>query len=130
MSNQMVWCCCRSFAFLDPHNYFRTDSLSTQIKNAGERPRWSQTDAYILVHKYEASSPCKVMLTFFLRIDSLNVRDDTEIDWKQLPDEHWNIWSAHSLQRRWLTMKRGIKGHEEMSHAGMPSSFDLKLYLT
>ncbi|KAI0940048.1 hypothetical protein AcV5_001259 [Taiwanofungus camphoratus] len=78
-----------------------TDSLSTQIKNAGERPRWSQTDAYILVHK----------------IDSLNVRDDTEIDWKQLPDEHWNIWSAHSLQRRWLTMKRGIKGHEEMSHA-------------
>ena len=48
----------------------------------------------------------------------MNVRDDTEIDWKLLPDENWNIWSAHSLQRRWLTMKRGIKGYEEMSHAG------------
>jgi len=77
-----------------------TDSLSTQYKNQGERPRWSQMDAYLLVHK----------------VDSLNVRDDSEIDWKLLPDEHWNSWSAHSLQRRWLTMKRGIKGFEEMSH--------------
>lgn len=48
----------------------------------------------------------------------MNVRDDTEIDWKLLPDENWNVWSAHALQRRWLTMKRGIKGHEEMSHTG------------
>ncbi|KAH8094917.1 hypothetical protein BXZ70DRAFT_344152 [Cristinia sonorae] len=78
-----------------------TDSLSTQYKNQGERPRWGQMDAYLLVHK----------------VDSLNVRDDTEIDWKLLPDEHWNSWSAHSLQRRWLTMKRSIKGYEEMSHA-------------
>ncbi|KAI0355374.1 hypothetical protein OH77DRAFT_1402954 [Trametes cingulata] len=78
-----------------------TDSLAPQLKNTGERPRWSAMDAYILVHK----------------VDSLNVRDDTEIDWKLLPDENWNVWSAHSLQRRWLTMKRSIKGFEEMSHA-------------
>ncbi|KAI0774595.1 hypothetical protein C8Q74DRAFT_1199696 [Fomes fomentarius] len=77
-----------------------TDSLAPQIKNTGERPRWSAMDAYILVHK----------------VDSMNVRDDTEIDWKLLPDENWNIWSVHSLQRRWLTMKRSIKGYEEMSH--------------
>ncbi|EMD40423.1 hypothetical protein CERSUDRAFT_44910 [Gelatoporia subvermispora B] len=78
-----------------------TDSLSPQVKNMGEKPRWGQLDAYILVHK----------------VDSLNVRDDSEIDWKQLPDEYWNSWSAHHLQRRWLTMKRGIKGYEEMAHA-------------
>ena len=30
----------------------RTDSLAPQIKNTGERPRWSAMDAYILVHKY------------------------------------------------------------------------------
>ncbi|KAL6309823.1 hypothetical protein BKA93DRAFT_814710 [Sparassis latifolia] len=78
-----------------------TDSLSLQIKNMGEKPRWSQMDAYILVHK----------------VDSMNVRDDSEIDWKQLPDEHWNVWSAHALQRRWVTLKRSIKGHEEMTHA-------------
>lgn len=34
------------------HWFLRTDSISTQIKNQGERPRWGQTDAYILVHKY------------------------------------------------------------------------------
>jgi hypothetical protein len=62
----------------------------------------------------------------------LNVRDDTEIDWKTLPDRDWNLWSPHSLQRRWLTLKKGIKGYEEMTHQGLygiPLSFYL-LYLT
>ncbi|KAH0839932.1 hypothetical protein J3R83DRAFT_886 [Lanmaoa asiatica] len=77
-----------------------TDSLSKTVKNEGQKPRWSPQDAYILVHK----------------VDSLKVRDDTEIDWKTLPDSDWNLWSAHSLQRRWLTMKRSIKGYEEMTH--------------
>ena len=60
----------------------------------------------------------RIYAHIWCRVDSMNVRDDTEIDWKLLPDENWNIWSAHSLQRRWLTMKRSIKGFEEMSHAG------------
>ncbi|KIM68852.1 hypothetical protein SCLCIDRAFT_104493 [Scleroderma citrinum Foug A] len=77
-----------------------TDSLSKTVKNEGQKPRWSPQDAYILVHK----------------VDSLKVRDDTEIDWKMLPDADWNLWSAHSLQRRWLTMKRSIKGYEDMTH--------------
>ncbi|KAI9574671.1 hypothetical protein HD554DRAFT_2010136 [Boletus coccyginus] len=77
-----------------------TDSLSKTVKNEGQKPRWSPQDAYILVHK----------------VDTLKVRDDTEIDWKTLPDPDWNLWSAHSLQRRWLTMKRSIKGYEEMTH--------------
>ncbi|EGO27866.1 hypothetical protein SERLADRAFT_462034 [Serpula lacrymans var. lacrymans S7.9] len=77
-----------------------TDSLSKTVKNEGQKPRWSPQDAFILVHK----------------VDSLNVRDDTEIDWKTLPDTDWNLWSAHSLQRRWLTMKRSIKGFEDMTH--------------
>lgn len=77
-----------------------TDSLSKTVKNEGQKPRWSPQDAYILVHK----------------VDSLRVRDDTEIDWKTLPDQDWNLWSAHSLQRRWLTMKRSIKGYEDMTH--------------
>ncbi|KXN89584.1 DNA-binding protein REB1 [Leucoagaricus sp. SymC.cos] len=79
-----------------------TDALSKTIKNEGEKPRWSQQDAFILVHK----------------VDSLGVRDDTEIDWKTLADPDWNLWSAHTLQRRWLTMKRSIKGHENMTHSG------------
>ncbi|KAI0722337.1 hypothetical protein C8T65DRAFT_704843 [Cerioporus squamosus] len=81
-----------------------TDSLAPQLKNTGERPRWSA------IGRVHPRSQVR-------GVDSMNVRDDTEIDWKLLPDENWNIWSAHSLQRRWLTMKRSIKGFEEMSHA-------------
>jgi len=77
-----------------------TDSLSKIVKNEGQKPRWSQQDAYILVHK----------------IDSLTIRDDTEIDWKMLSDPSWNLWSPHSLQRRWLAMKRSVKGFEDMTH--------------
>jgi hypothetical protein len=59
------------------------------------------------------------------------VRDDTEIDWKTLPDAGWNFWSAHSLQRRWLTLKRSIKGFEEMTHTGpSSSSFSIPHFLT
>ncbi|KAJ3754907.1 hypothetical protein EV360DRAFT_50714 [Lentinula raphanica] len=74
------------------------DDLNQRAKAKGEKPRWGNQDSYILVHK----------------LDSLRVRDDTEIDWKTLPDEDWNIWSAHLLQRRWLSMKKSVKGYEEM----------------
>ncbi|KZT29301.1 hypothetical protein NEOLEDRAFT_1056727 [Neolentinus lepideus HHB14362 ss-1] len=77
-----------------------TDSLSKAYKNDGRKPRWSQSDAHILVHK----------------VASLNVRDDTEIDWKLLPDESWDFWSAHVLQRRWMTLKKSVRGWEEMTH--------------
>ncbi|KAG6903479.1 hypothetical protein C0995_005502 [Termitomyces sp. Mi166 len=77
-----------------------TDALCKTVKTGGQKTRWSPQDAYILIHKLVA----------------LNVRDDTEIDWKLLPDPVWNLWSPHTLQRRWLTMKRGIKGWEDMTH--------------
>ncbi|KAG6869327.1 hypothetical protein C0993_000080 [Termitomyces sp. T159_Od127] len=77
-----------------------TDALCKNVKTGGRKARWSPQDAYILVHKLTA----------------LDVRDDTEIDWKLLLDPVWNLWSPHTLQRRWLTMKRGIKGWEDMTH--------------
>ncbi|KAF9646964.1 hypothetical protein BDM02DRAFT_3117798 [Thelephora ganbajun] len=80
-----------------------TDSLSNTLKNEGEKPRWTAQDAYILIHK----------------VDSLDVRHDSEIDWKTFPDPDWNLWSPHLLQRRWMTMKRSIKYHENMTHAGV-----------
>ncbi|KAI0307235.1 hypothetical protein B0F90DRAFT_1686511 [Multifurca ochricompacta] len=87
-----------------------TDSLSKTFKNNGTKPRWSSRDAYILVHK----------------VDSLHVRDDSEVDWKTLPDPNWNLWSAHTLQRRWLTMKRSVRGHEDMTHAEILDILRLK----
>ncbi|KAG8763585.1 hypothetical protein FRC11_001154 [Ceratobasidium sp. 423] len=78
-----------------------TDALNKRVKNAGERPRWSAQDAYILVHK----------------IASMPVQDDTEIDWKLLPDPQWNLWSAHQLQRRWFGLKKTLKDSETMPHS-------------
>ncbi|KAH9482558.1 DNA-binding protein REB1 [Psilocybe cubensis] len=82
-----------------------TDALSKRVKNEGQKPRWGQQDAFILVHK----------------IDSLNVRDDTEIDWKVIPDPDWNLWSAHTLQRRWLTMKKEIMDILRVKKAHLPA---------
>ncbi|KAF8505698.1 hypothetical protein F5888DRAFT_1651153 [Russula emetica] len=87
-----------------------TDCLSKTFKNHGTKPRWGSRDAYILVNK----------------VDSLHVRDDSEIDWKTLSDPNWNLWSAHTLQRRWLTMKRSIRGHEEMTHSEILDILRLK----
>lgn len=52
MSNQMV----RMLHFLEGmvltiFYETRTDALSKTVKNEGQKPRWSQQDAYILVHK-------------------------------------------------------------------------------
>jgi Myb-like DNA-binding protein REB1 len=94
--------------------------LSNALKNEGEKPRWTAQDAYILIHKYVLSLDDRRSFTHvsFRRIDSLDVRHDSEIDWKTFPDPDWNLWSPHLLQRRWTTMKRSIKGHENMTHAG------------
>jgi hypothetical protein len=97
----------------------RTDSLSNALKNEGEKPRWTAQDAYILIHKCAPFSWLPPYLLILLhRVDSLDVRHDSEIDWKTFPDPDWNLWSPHLIQRRWTTMKRGVKGHETMSHAG------------
>ena len=102
----------------------RTDSLSNTLKNEGEKPRWTAQDAYILIHKSVFPSPPPRRSVFthahvsFCRVHSLDIRHDSEIDWKTFPDSDWNLWSPHLLQRRWMTMKRSIKGHENMSHSG------------
>lgn len=47
------------------------------------------------------------------------VQDDTEIDWKLLPDPQWNLWSAHQLQRRWYGLKKTLKDSDTMPHSGV-----------
>src|ERR1700733_690272 len=63
-------------------------------------------------------SAARLLILYHLRVDSLGVRHDSEIDWKTLSDPDWNLWSAHDLQRRWRTMKNSIRGHDNMTHAG------------
>ncbi|KAF8476502.1 Myb-like DNA-binding domain-containing protein [Gautieria morchelliformis] len=86
-----------------------TDSLNKTVKNGGEKPKWSKQDAFILVHK----------------IASMDILDDSEVDWKLLNDEDWNLWSAHTLQRQWRRLKQAIKGYEEMRLQGSFFTFIL-----
>ena len=60
------------------------------------------------------------LITFPLlfRVASMEVRDDSEIDWKLLSDDDWNLWSAHTTQRQWRKLKQTILGHEEMGFQG------------
>ncbi|KAF8524606.1 hypothetical protein BU17DRAFT_30066, partial [Hysterangium stoloniferum] len=75
-----------------------TDCLRATVKNNGAAARWSKMDASILVHK----------------VGALDVRDDSEINWKELPDKDWNLHSAHMIQRRWRALVSAIKDHEQM----------------
>ncbi|KAF7301819.1 Carbohydrate esterase family 9 protein [Mycena indigotica] len=86
------------------------DKLNLKHKTNGTGARWSRTDAEKLINK----------------IAVLNVRDDTEIDWKTLREEDWNLWSAHVLQRRWLNMKRAVKGYEDMTIPDIISTLQAK----
>lgn len=78
-----------------------TDGLNKRVKNAGLKPRWGDKDSYILVQK----------------LRSLPVSHDSEIDWKQLPDPTWNLWSAHQLQRRWTRLKSRVDPEKTRSFA-------------
>jgi len=48
----------------------------------------------------------------------MNVADESEIDWRLLADEGWNLWSPHIMQRHWCSMKKGVDGYENMPFYG------------
>lgn len=52
------------------------------------------------------------------RVYLLQVQDDTEILWNNLPDSSWNIWTGRDLQRRWRLLKEQVDGFEKKAHRG------------
>jgi hypothetical protein len=52
------------------------------------------------------------------RLASLNLEDESEINWKALSESDLNIWSAHILQRHWTKLKKSVKGHEDRTFSG------------
>ena len=63
------------------------------------------------------------------RIASLNVDEETDIDWGSLNDPSW-MWSRHSLQRRWRGLKASLVS-DSMSHRGESMTFStfIPLYI-
>lgn len=39
------------------------------------------------------------------RIASLDLDEETDINWKCLGDPAWNMWSPHALQQKWKRLK-------------------------
>lgn len=58
-----------------------------------------------------------------LRIDSLNVVNESDIDWKSLSDPTWNMWSGHCLQQKWRSMKIACKLDDSVCHRGECTTF-------
>jgi hypothetical protein len=58
------------------------------------------------------------LCSILLRVSSLDVRDESEIDWNTLRGTDLDNWSAHILQRRWTKLKAAITDFEDKSHEG------------
>jgi hypothetical protein len=53
------------------------------------------------------------------RLVSLKLEDELEINWKAISDNDWNLWSAHTLQKHWVVLKKSVKGYEDRTFSGM-----------
>ena len=62
------------------------------------------------------------------RIASLDLDEETDIDWKSLNDSSW-MWSSHSLQQRWRRLKAPIDT-DGMSHRGEYMTYVLHAFCT
>nr|GAT60000.1 nucleolar protein [Mycena chlorophos] len=76
-----------------------TDSLSVRHKTGGTGARWTKGDTQMLIQRVAAQP----------------IQHETEIDWTALPEGTWNLWSNHILQLHWFTLKKGVKGYEDMT---------------
>ncbi|KAH9988303.1 hypothetical protein BJV77DRAFT_1022435 [Russula vinacea] len=77
-----------------------SDSLRGKIENEGKTRCWKEEDSYILV--------CKIA--------SLDVDEETDIDWRSLRDPSWNMWSARFLRQKWRKLKASYTADEVICH--------------
>jgi len=60
-----------------------------------------------------------------LRIASLDVNDESDIDWKSLSDPGWNMWSGHYLHQKWRSLKASCNDESIVRHHGEYKAFIL-----
>ena len=53
------------------------------------------------------------------RIASLNLDDESDIDWKSLGDSSWNMWSSHFLRQKWRQLRASYNANDVMCHRGL-----------
>jgi hypothetical protein len=53
------------------------------------------------------------------RIASLDLDDESDIDWKSLNDPAWDMWSGRRLQKKWRSLKATCNAADGIvSHRG------------
>lgn len=101
----------------------RLNQLRSRVQNDTEKLTWTNKDSVILLRRYGPSfhstftNPADPRRHY--RLASLELEDESEINWNALSDGDWNLWSAHTLQRHWAKMKKRVKGHEDRTFGGM-----------
>ena len=53
-----------------------------------------------------------------LRIASLDVNDENDVDWESLSDPEWNMWSGRYLQQKWRLLKASCNDESIVCHRG------------
>lgn len=62
------------------------------------------------------------------RIASLDVDNESDIDWKNLSNSTWNMWSGHFLQQKWRQLKASCNANGVMCHRGEYMMFISHVY--
>src|ERR1700742_1055280 len=52
------------------------------------------------------------------RIVSLDVDNESDINWRSLSDPSWNMWSGHHLQQKWRFLKTSSNLDGALGHRG------------
>jgi hypothetical protein len=98
---------------------FRNDQLRrTIVSQDGKARQWTANDEWILFRKCVQSVLISDIDTYLqARVDSLNIRHDSEINWASFWDKDWTF-SAHVVQKKWRLLQATIPGWETMTHSG------------
>lgn len=128
MSKQMV-CSPLTSGIVVPMWLCRSDTLEGKVRNEDKARRWKEDDSYVLIYKCASCAVDAELANHQLhRINSLDVGDENDIDWKSLSDPAWNMWSGHFLQQKWRQLKAsynadGITCYRGGYMASAPFSF-------
>ncbi|KAF8260200.1 hypothetical protein EI94DRAFT_1706477 [Lactarius quietus] len=80
-----------------------SEMLEGKARNKDQRRCWTKDDSYVLI--------CKIA--------SLDLDNDSDIDWKSLSDPSWNMWTGHHLQQKWRWLKASYNADRVTCHRGL-----------
>jgi hypothetical protein len=111
------------------HEACRSDTLQGKVRNKGKTWRWKDDDSYIFICKCvsRALTLCHLTIDRY-RVASLDVDDESNINWKSLSDPTWDMWSSHFLQQKWRSLKASSNLNGVVRHRGEYKTLILPMF--